>query len=46
MYLIRFGLKPWERDELTPEVGSFLLPAAMAMDRAQADADKRASRGG
>ena len=45
MYLIRFNLKPWERDELTPEVGTFLLPAAMAMDRAQADANKQASRG-
>jgi len=46
MYLIRFNLKPWERDELTPEVGTWLMPIAMAMDRAQADADKQASRGG
>lgn len=45
MCLIRFGLKPWERDELTPEVGTFLIPTVMAMDRAEADAAKQAARG-
>jgi len=45
MNLIRFGLKPWERDELTPGVGAYLWPTAMAMDRAQAEASKQASRG-
>jgi hypothetical protein len=45
MNLIRFNLKPWERDELTPGVGTYLWPVAMAMDRAQADASKQASRG-
>lgn len=43
MHLIRFGLKPWERDELTPEVGTYLLPVAMAIDRAEADAAKDGS---
>ncbi len=45
MYLIRFNLKPWERDELTPEVGTWLLPVATAMDRAQAEAQKQAASG-
>ena len=45
MGIIRFGLKPWERDELTPEVGTFLWPVAMAIDRAEADASKQAASG-
>lgn len=45
MYLIRFNLKPWERDELTPEVGTWLIPIAMAMDRAQAEASRQAASG-
>lgn len=45
MYLIRFNLKPWERDELTPEVGTWLPAVAAAMDRAQADAGKQAAGG-
>lgn len=45
MNLIRFRLKPWELDELSPEAGTYLWPAAQAMDRAQAEAQKRAGRG-
>ncbi len=45
MHLIRFGLKPWERDELTPGAGTWRLPTAMATDRAQAEAGKQAASG-
>ena len=45
MHLIRFGLKPWERDELTPGAGTWLMPVAMAMDRAEAEASRQAASG-
>ncbi len=45
MHLIRFGLKPGERDELPPEVGTSLLPVAAAIDRAEAEAQKQAAGG-
>jgi len=45
MHLIRFGLTPAQRAELPVEVGTWLMPTAMAMDRAQAEASKQASRG-
>ena len=46
MHLIRFGLTPAPRAELPVGVGTWLMPTAMAMDRAQADAQKQASHGG
>ena len=46
MWLLKYRIDPEQRAALPVGVGAWLPAVAMAMDRAQADADKQDSRGG